>query len=108
MKFYDLPDDLIKYIYTFDDNKYYKCIYSNILNDLLNIRSRKIINIYLSEFHNYYDIYKRLTYYPTISSSKYILMSNKTHGPKCISVNDNLNPSYFKNLKIWFEQNEII
>ena len=58
MKFYDLPDVLIDYIFSFDDNCYYKKIYKSAMIQLLHIHYRMITNMFFSQFHHFYDIYR--------------------------------------------------
>ena len=84
MRFYDLPDVLIDYIYSFDDNYFYRKIYSNTLTQMLTIQNRLITNIYLSSFHHYYNIYYAFMTVHFIrnkmSISEYIFESYKQYG----------------------------
>lgn len=94
MRFYDLPDVLIDYIFSFDDNTYYKQLYRNNMKQILAVHNRIITNMYLSTFHSYYDIYQNhMTKYmfrKSLTMSQYILHGNKQYGVKI--VHDSLSP----------------
>lgn len=48
MRFFDLPDVLIDYIYSFDDNVFFHCEYSKTIKQIQSIYNRRVTNIYLS------------------------------------------------------------
>ena len=101
MKFYDLPDVLIDYIFSFDDNDYYKKTYKNAIKQILHIHHRVVTNMFLSQFHHFYSIYTNasIRYYRSpystnrknLSRSQYILHSVFTHGVQII--HDKVNPT---------------
>jgi hypothetical protein len=84
MRFFDLPDVLIDYIYSFDDNYYYRKIYRNTLTQMLTIRARFITNMYLSSFHYDYNTYNTFMTVHSVrerlSISQYILEGYKHLG----------------------------
>lgn len=96
MHFYDLPDVIIDYIYSFDSNYYYRKIYNKVLTELLTIRARLVTNRFLCYFHQLYDIYySYMTRYfirETMNVSQYIFDSFKQYGIQIII--DKLMPSY--------------
>lgn len=96
MKFYDLPDVLIDYIFSFDDNNYYKKIYKNAIKHILHIHHRVVTNMFLSQFYHFYSIYANpYVHYPAwhrnLNQSQYILHSVSTHGVQIIC--DKVNPT---------------
>lgn len=96
MRLYDLPDVIIDYIYSFDDNYFYRKQYNNALAQMLLIRERLISNIYLSSFHSYYNIYCTHMIVHGIrknqmSISQYIFESHKQLGIQVIL--DSLSPT---------------
>lgn len=96
MRFYDLPDVIIDYIYSFDDNYFYRKLYSNALAQMLTIRARLVTNTYLSCFHNYYNIYysHMIVHFlrsHKMSMSQYIFESYKQYGVQVVI--DGLNPT---------------
>jgi hypothetical protein len=88
MRFFDLPDVLIDYIYSFDDNFFYRKIYSNALTQMLTIRARLMTNMHLSAFHHYYNTYNTfMTVHfvrERLSISQYILEGYKHLGVRIV------------------------
>lgn len=94
MRFYDLPDVLIDYVFSFDDNYYYKKAFTNTLNEAMAIRSRYITNLYLSSFHHYYSIYVRHMmdkHMNVMPIAEYIFLSNQHNGSRVVL--DKMEPS---------------
>ena len=88
MHFYDLPDVLIDYIFSFDDNAYYKQIYHHNMKLLLSIHNRIITNIYLSANHMYYNIYQKhmekFIFRNELNRGQYILHGCKHFGVQIV------------------------
>jgi len=101
MRLFDLPDVLIDYIYSFDDNFFYRKIYSNALTQMLTIRARLITNMYLSSFHYDYNTYNTfMTEHfirEILSISQYILEGYKHLGIQIII--DTLPPRHITKAK---------
>lgn len=75
-RLFSLPDVLIDYIYSYDDNAHYQHIYKNILRELLHKCGRTIINKYLSNLNIIYSTYEsinKIKYFQYLSPSQYIL-----------------------------------
>ena len=87
---FHLPDVLIDYIYSFDDNAYYKRNYRAIVKELDMWYSWRRTSLFLYGKHNTYKIYhdhhvRRNS--PVISLSQYILWVAKNYSD-CVYVNN--------------------
>lgn len=95
-----LPHEVILYIYTFDDNEYFKKKYTNALSNMMQINRNWKICQYMSPLYSYYAIYKNHHhYYGTgdFSLSKYILVHNKNYGDELLVIT--MNPSFVKGMR---------
>lgn len=84
-----LPKELVDYIYSYDDNVYWKYIYNNNISVIELARSKNIYITYLSNMYNYHDIYKSrqpLSLNIGLNASGYILRHQKKYGDKLINV----------------------
>lgn len=85
-----LPKELVDYIYSYDDNVYWKSIYKNNMRVIELARSKNIYITYLSNMYIYHNIYKCRQ--PTwlnhigLNTSVYILRHQKTYGDNLIHV----------------------
>ena len=88
MRFYDLPDVLIDYIYSFDDNTFFRGEYSKTMKQIQFIYNSRLTNIYLSNFYCFYGIYEEYkpVYYflPKMNIAQYILYSHRQYGVQVI------------------------
>lgn len=84
-----LPKELIDYIYSYDDNVYWKSIYNKNTSIIELARVKNIYITYLSNMHTYYDIYKNKEFRILnggLNASKYILRHQKKYGDNLIEV----------------------
>ena len=85
-----LPKELVDYIYSYDDNVYWKLIYKNNMRVIELARSKNIYITYLSNMYNYHNIYKSrqptLLNHIGLNASGYILHHQKNYGDKLINV----------------------
>jgi hypothetical protein len=80
---YHLPNVLIDYIYSFDDNSYYKRKFHMVMKEILFQYSWKCTRVFLEGKHNIYDIYYQYNMKkknPIINTSQYILWVSKNYG----------------------------
>jgi hypothetical protein len=87
MRFFDLPDVLIDYIYSFDDNVFFYCEYRKSMKQIQSIYNRRLTNIYFSNFYSFYSIYKNYCpsyILPKMNIAQYILHSNRQFGVQVI------------------------
>ena len=80
---YHLPNVLIDYIYSFDDNSYYKRKYFMVMKEISFQYSWKCTKMFLGEKHNIYDIYYEYNMNkknPIINPSQYVLWLSKNYG----------------------------
>lgn len=91
-----LPNELIDYIYSYDDNVYWKSHYKKSVRIIEWSSIKNIYITYLSNMHHYYDIYQdnrnrivnggyRIVNYG-YTQSKYILYNQKHYGDKLIDI----------------------
>jgi hypothetical protein len=95
-----LPQELIRYIYAFDDNEYLKKKYTNALSNMMQIHRKWKVCQYMSPLYSYYAIYKNHHHYygqGDFSLSKYILVHNKNYGDKLLVIT--MNPSFVKGMQ---------
>ena len=85
-----LPKELVDYIYSYDDNVYWKYIYNNNISVIELARSKNIYITYLSNMYNYHDIYKsrqpEWLNHVGLNASGYILRHQKKYGDNLIHV----------------------
>ena len=84
-----LPKELVDYIYSYDDNVYWKSIYNKNTRVIELARSKNIYITYLSNMYNYHNIYKNRQPHCLnigLNASGYILHHQKNYGDKLIHV----------------------
>lgn len=84
-----LPKELVDYIYSYDDNVYWKLIYKKNMRVIDLARSKNIYITYLSNMYSYHDIYR--SFQPRslnvgLNASEYILHHQKNYGDNKINV----------------------
>ena len=87
---YHLPSVLIDYIFSFDDNAYYKRKIYMVIKELDFWYGWKRTQIFLDSKYNTYEIYydyQSQKQNPTMNVSQYILWGSKTYS-QCIYVNN--------------------
>ena len=84
-----LPKELVDYIYSYDDNVYWKSIYNKNTRVIELARSKNIYITYLSNMYNYHNIYKSRQPQMLnigLNTSGYILRHQKNYGDNLIHV----------------------
>ena len=95
-----LPQELIRYIYAFDDNEYLKKKYTNALSNMMQIHRKWKVCQYMSPLYSYYTIYKNHHHIygdGDFLLSKYILVHNKKYGDGLLVIT--MSPSYVKKMQ---------
>jgi hypothetical protein len=73
---FSLPKELQDCIYSFDDNTYYKSLYKNVINEILNIYYFNLCMLRIS-IHDQYDIYlKNNSLFHKLSFKQYLISRN--------------------------------
>lgn len=80
---FSLPKELQDCIYSFDDNTYYKSLYKNVINEILN---KYYFNLCMSRIsiHDQYDIYLTFNSLFHKQSFKQYVISRNIYYNKCI------------------------
>lgn len=82
-----LPNEIIQYILSFDDNLYFKKKFNQVITQINNLYSKKLLIMYISNFKYFHEIHVAYSYFSvknTITISKYILIHNKWYGMEII------------------------